>query len=98
MAVMMARESWTDERLDDLRAETRREFIAVRTELQAGFDRVDKKLDKIDERFEKIDERFEKVDERFESQTRMMLYGILGTCASIVAGFGAVAGLVAATI
>jgi archaellum component FlaC len=98
MAVMMARESWTDARLDDLRAEMRREFIAVRAEVQAGFDRVDKKLDKIDERFAQIDERFGKIDERFESQTRMLLYGILGTCASIVAGFGAVVGLVAATI
>ena len=123
MHVMAPRETWTDERLDDFRAETRSEFTAVRAEMREGFARIEKRFDEVDQRFEKIDERFEKIDQRFEksderfqgigaefvavrremkegfeSQTRMMVYGIVATCASIVAGFGAVAGIVAAAI
>ena len=58
------RESWTDDRLDDLngkvdalRLEMRTEFKAVRGEMKAGFDKIDGRFDKIDERFEKMDER-----------------------------------------
>jgi DNA anti-recombination protein RmuC len=50
------RESWTDERLDDLKQEVR-----------DGFLKVDERFNKVDERFDKIDERFDKVDERFEA-------------------------------
>jgi hypothetical protein len=57
------RESWTDERLDDLnhrvsagfdrvdadirgmRIETRTEFVALRGEMKAGFDRVDERFE-----------------------------------------------------
>lgn len=114
MAVMAPRDTWTDERLDDFRAETHREFTAVRTEVRDGFARVDKRLDAIDKRFDKIDERFDKIDERFEkvdeefvavrnemkagfeSQHRIMVQGIIGISATIMAGFGAVAGVLAA--
>ncbi len=56
------RQSWTDDRLDDFRAETQRRFA----EVDRRFDEVDRRFDKVDERFEKVDERFDKVDERFE--------------------------------
>ncbi len=36
--------------------------------------------------------------EGFENQQRLMLQGIIGICASIVAGFGAVAGVIAAVV
>ncbi len=72
------RESWTDDRLDDLngkvdalRVEMKTEFAAVRGEMRGGFDKIDKRFDKIDKRFEKADERFERFemrsDERFEA-------------------------------
>ena len=75
------RESWTDERLDDLnhkvdagfdrldadirglRVEARTEFVALRGEMKAGFDRVD-------ERFERMEHR---LDERFESLHRLLI-------------------------
>jgi hypothetical protein len=71
------RETWTDERLDDLnakvdrgfervdgdlrslRAETSAGFTAMRSEMKAGFD--------------KMDARFEAVDARFEAMYRLML-------------------------
>ena len=89
------RESWTDERLDDLnqkvdagfdrvdadirglRLETKTEFVALRGEMKAGFDRIDERFERIDERFEKrferIDERFERIDERFDSLHRLLV-------------------------
>jgi DNA anti-recombination protein RmuC len=64
------RESWTDDRLDDLnskvdalRLEMKTEFRTVRGEMDRRFDRVDERFDKMDERFDK---RFEKIDARFE--------------------------------
>ena len=67
------RESWTDDRLDDLngkvdafRLETRTEFAAVRGEMKEGFDKVDARFERVDARFDKIDARFDKIDARFE--------------------------------
>lgn len=67
MAVMMSpRETWTDERLDDLSAKVDQGFSEIKTEMREGFARMEARFEKIDERFEKVDQRFEKVDERFE--------------------------------
>jgi hypothetical protein len=43
MAVMMPREKWTDERLDDLNGR-----------VDAGFAHVDKRFDKLEARFDKL--------------------------------------------
>jgi tetrahydromethanopterin S-methyltransferase subunit G len=51
MAVM-ARETWTDERLDDLKEG-----------MNERFDRVDKEMDR---RFAQVDQRFDQVDQRFD--------------------------------
>ncbi len=51
------RESWTDERLDDFRAETARRL-----------DGIDARLEKIDARFEKIDARFERMEAKFDKK------------------------------
>jgi predicted nuclease with TOPRIM domain len=75
---MMARETWTDERLDDLKDGMHREFAQVRSEMRDGFERVDRRFEAVDqeirdlrtdmnERFDKVDARFEKVDERFQA-------------------------------
>ncbi len=61
------------ERIDaDLRAfrvEARTEFVALRGEMKAGFDRVDERFERMDERFERMEARF---DERFESLHRLL--------------------------
>jgi len=56
------RQSWTDDRLDDLTADMNRRFEKV----DKRFDKVDERFDKIDERFDKVDRRFEKVDEKIQ--------------------------------
>jgi len=84
MAVM-AREAWTDERLDDLKENVNQRF-----------DQVDKRFDLVDKRFEQVDKRFDKVDKRldamqadmkhgFESMYRTMIIGFVTLFASIVA-------------
>ena len=67
------RESWTDDRLDDLngkvdalRIEMKTEFAAVRAEMREGFAKIDKRFEQVDKRFERVDRRFEKADGRFE--------------------------------
>jgi hypothetical protein len=71
------RESWSDDRLDDLngkvdvlRVEMRTEFAAVRGEMKDEFAVVRSEMregfDRVEERFDKVDRRFEKMDERFE--------------------------------
>jgi len=49
---------------EEFRAETRREFDAIRQEMRSGFARVDEQFARVDERFARVDERFARVDER----------------------------------
>jgi DNA anti-recombination protein RmuC len=77
MAVM-ARETWTDERLDDLKEGMNGRFDRIEAEMKEGFARVDKEMkegfarvDKeMKEGFARVDkemqERFEKVDKRLD--------------------------------
>ncbi len=50
----MARESWTDGRLDEFKESVNRRF-----------DVVDKRFDQVDKRFELVDKRFDQVDKQF---------------------------------
>jgi hypothetical protein len=77
MAVMVPREKWTDDRLDDLAKK-----------VDDGFARTDKK---IDNGFGKVDKRLETIEERFGNLERALLHsavGVIGTlivcCATLV--------------
>jgi chromosome segregation ATPase len=74
------RESWTDERLDDFRAETARRL-----------DGIDAKLEKIDERFERLEERldlkFDRVNARFDDLYRALIFLGGGAIVTFVVGF-----------
>ncbi len=61
MAVM-AREAWTDARLDDFKENVNLRFDQV----DKRFDEVDKRFDQVDKRFDQVDKRFEQVDHRFD--------------------------------
>ena len=54
------RESWTDERLDDLQREMRQGFGRV----DERFEQVDRRLGEVDRRLEQVDRRLEQVDQR----------------------------------
>jgi hypothetical protein len=71
MAVM-AREAWTDERLDDFKENVNQRF-----------DQVDKRFDQVDKRFEQVDKRLASIDARLDGMQRTMLIGIFSLLASI---------------
>jgi archaellum component FlaC len=97
------RQTWNDDRLDDL---------VVRVD--RGFRDVDKRFEHVDRRFEQVDKRFEQVDKRFEGVQkefiavrreikegfdglqRLMIYVVLTIASVMTAGFGSVAVLIAA--
>jgi hypothetical protein len=80
MAVM-ARETWTDERLDDLKENVNQRFDVV----DRRFDEVDKRFDKVDRRFDKVDARLDRIDARIDSMQRTMIICFSGMTTSIVA-------------
>lgn len=75
MAVM-AREAWTDERLDDLKENVNQRF-----------DQVDKRFDQVDQRFSRIEAEmktgFAQVDRRIDSLQRTMVVCFATLSASI---------------
>jgi len=56
LMAVMAREAWTDERLDDLKENVNHRF-----------DQVDKRFEMVDRRFDQVDRRFEKVEAGLKS-------------------------------
>jgi hypothetical protein len=74
MTVMMPREKWTDERLDDLQAEMRQGFVDTKAEMRAGFARVDGE----------IRELRREMNERFEAVNRNMIAGSIAIVAAII--------------
>jgi hypothetical protein len=76
MAVM-AREKWTDERLDDLAGRVDRGFAEVKGEVR------DLRAE-MNERFNAIDGRFNSNDDRFDAMQRTMVIGFASIVASVV--------------
>jgi hypothetical protein len=72
----LMRESWTDARLDDFRAEVDRRF-----------DEVDRRFDKVEG---EIRELRSEMKSGFESINRTMVHGIATLSASFIAGFAAI--------
>jgi hypothetical protein len=78
------RESWTDARLDDFRAEVNRRF-----------DGIDQRFEKVEG---EIRELRSEMKSGFEAVNKTMLNGILILSGSYIAGFAALVGLVATQI
>jgi len=90
MAVM-AREAWTDERLDDFKENVNQRFDQV----DKRFDQVDKRFEQVDKRFDQVDQRLASIDARLDGMQRTMLIGIFSLLASIWASvIGAVLAVV----
>jgi archaellum component FlaC len=65
MAVM-ARERWTDERLDKAFGRIDGDLRELRVEIKNGFEQVDKQFGQVDKQFEQVDKRLQQVDKRFD--------------------------------
>jgi DNA anti-recombination protein RmuC len=96
LMAVMARETWTDERLDDLKENVNQRFDSV----DKRFAEVDKRFDKVDERFDKVEADMKagfaevnarinvglnSVNARIDSMQRTMIICFSGMTASIVA-------------
>ena len=83
MAVM-AREAWTDERLDDLKENVNQRF----DEVDKRFDRMESgmndRFDKVDKRFVSIEKNFDLIHQRFDSMQRTMIICFSSTTVSVV--------------
>ncbi len=77
----LMRETWTDARLDDFRAEVNRRFDKVEGEIA--------------ELGGEVKELRGEMKAGFESLHRTMVHGVVALSASFIAGFAAIVGLVA---
>lgn len=94
------RESWTDDRLDDLngkvdalRVEMKTEFASVRREMDGRFDKLEDRFEQAEhrnaERFERMEERF---DQRLDSLNKILVLFSGGVCAALITAlFGLIA-------
>jgi hypothetical protein len=88
MAVMMPREKWTDERLDDLNKKVDDGFAETKAEMRAGFGRVDGEIKELrremNARFDSFDARFESIDARFDALSRNLLWGLVTVVVALI--------------
>jgi hypothetical protein len=99
MAVMVPREKWTDDRLDDLNkkvddgfADTKAVIVDTKVEMREGFARVDGEIRELrremNARFEKVDARFDgmndSINARFDALNRNMIAGLFVVVAAMI--------------
>lgn len=100
------RQSWSDDRLDDLNLEVDRGFENV----DKRFEQVDKRFEQVDKRFEQFDQRLQRLDERLyreflevhkeirglsENLHRAIVQSMIGIVAFMAAGFAGILGIIA---
>jgi hypothetical protein len=78
MAMMMARDMWTDERLDDLAAQIDKRFDRIEADIR------EVKTD-LKSLHSEMNGRFSEMNSRFDSMQRTMIIGFVTLFASIVA-------------
>lgn len=87
MAVM-ARETWTDERLDDLNGRVEKGFDEVKGEVRELRKEMNSRFTSMEGRFNSIDARFEAMEgrfaARFDSLQRTMVLGVVSMSATVV--------------
>jgi hypothetical protein len=88
MAVMMPRERWTDERLDEAFNRIDGDIRELRLEMKRGFERIDEKFDGMQS---ETNARFDSMNQRFDAMQRTMIIGFVTLFASIVASMIAAA-------
>jgi len=81
---VMAREAWTDERLDDLAARVDKGFDEVKGEIREVKGEVGELRKEMNSRFNSIDSRFNSFDARFDALQRTMVLGVVSMSATVV--------------
>ncbi len=87
MAVM-AREAWTDERLDDLNARVEKGFDELKGEVRDVKGEVGELRKEMNSRFSsmegRMEGRFNSIDARFDALQRTMVLGVVSMSATVV--------------
>jgi phage-related protein len=81
IVAVMVRETWTDERLDDLSAKVDQGFADTKAEMRGGFTRVDTL----------IRELRNEMNARFDAMNRNFIAGLIAVIAAIVGSNAALA-------
>jgi len=88
MAVMVPREKWTDERLDDLNKKVDDGFEDTKAEMRAGFGRVDADIrglrSEIADLRREMSARFAAIDARFDALNGRLFAGFFVLLATIL--------------
>jgi tetrahydromethanopterin S-methyltransferase subunit G len=95
------RQSWTDERLDDLNQRMDNGFARVDADIRALNVKLDDRFDRLSERFddrfdrmnERFDERFDGLNAKFDAMQRTMLQVGGAMIAALVGALATVVGL-----
>lgn len=87
----MARESWTDERLDEFGKRIDERFDRVDEKFAEADKRIDAVRSEMKEGFEQVDKRLERLADGVETLGRAMIFGAIAMSSAIIAGFGALA-------
>jgi len=86
---VMAREAWTDERLDDFKENVNQRFDEVGKRFDRFEAAVDARFDKVDKRFDKFEAEtkagFAELHARFDSMQQTIIICFTGMTATIVA-------------
>ena len=81
------RESWTDERLDDLRSEVNRRFDGV----GQRFDGIERRMET---GFGKCEVELHRVNDRLDAMQHTMVHGFAAMTVAMMTGYAATIGLV----
>jgi flagellar capping protein FliD len=60
------RQSWSDDRLDDLQLEMRNGFARIENQIQQGTEQVERRIEQMDKRIDQIDTKIERLEARVE--------------------------------
>jgi predicted nuclease with TOPRIM domain len=82
MAVMMPRETWTDQRLDDLNKK-----------VDDGFANVDARFDRVEGRMNRLEDRMDALTDRFEALNRTLIGGFFVLVAALIGSSATLAGV-----
>jgi hypothetical protein len=81
--VVMARESWTDGRLDEFKESVNRRF----DEVDRRFDQVDKRFDRVEGDIQGVRGEISQLRVSMEAMQRTMMQGVIGICGVMITGF-----------
>jgi thymidylate kinase len=101
MAVMMPRQSWTDERLDHFEKRVDERFDRVDERFGTFEKQVDERFKRVDERFDRVDEQFRLVDKRLDvmdADRRELKQAMNQLNRTMSIGFIGLAGLIASAV